>query len=450
MNFAELDRSEPPSVAGAVSLCCPNREGHIFREYLHYGARATHAPPRYHLMALLPCISHMLVLQGWQIDVGEGKPKHPQVLTGLIGSSGAGKSTAGKLARKLTTKVMERLYADDPQADPFLIADGSPQGIFHALGRFWRPEIEMTPAIAWQDEFSLLLRREDFADMFCRIYDGEDLKRHLRSHQRDVKKGERREGDEDVKRPVLNGIFASTPGSLQAVVTSAQMEGGLFSRVSWIWESPDPRFMLFEVPDLTTYEAYLQQLVYAWYIGLGRERAMNPELKHTPVIRMSDAANALIREHVWNPALAEIARESRLGALFTRFTRLTKFVAGIYALAGYRFEVGLEEAHAAVHLTHALMKSVYRLDGQMATNDEARFASKIEAIVLEAGTQGLRRWELMRRLRGMPKMERDKALWALMDQQMVLEIKLPTGGREASVYVHEHWMRQRTEQNDPR
>lgn len=436
MDLSQLDRSAPPNVVGDIAACVPDRDGHIVREYLHYAARATHAPPRYHIGAILPGLAHLLVMQGWKIDVGEGSPKYPQILTGLIGTSGSAKSTAAKLARKTIQSCTRQLYQGDAQEDPFLVADGSPQGIFHALAAFYRPELEVTPAVAWQDEFSLLLRREDFADMLCRIYDGEDLKRHLRAHQREVKKGERKAGDEDVKAPILSGIFASTPDSMAATTTAAHIGGGLFSRVAWQWESLDAEHLLYEVPDTRMHRAHVEVLLHKWWIALRAEQMVSPVLKRDPVIRFSPEANDLIREYVWTPVRYELSKESRLGALFTRLVRLTKFIAGIYALTGMRFGVGAEEAHAAVHMAQAYMRSLYRLDGQLAQSDEAKAMNTIETIVYGAGKQGIQRYLLLRTLRGIPKFDRDKAIWSLLDSATIHERKIQTTGRPAVTYFH--------------
>lgn len=438
MSEQAVDRTVSPNVA-EIADSLPPREGNAIREYLIYAGKATHAPPRYHLLSFLPCVCHMAVDMGIRVDVGEGRPRPPQLLVGLVGSSGSGKSTAAKMARSITQQALTKVHGGaKPASDPFLLADGSVEGVFHAMKDYHRPELGCTPVIAWQDEVTILLRSENFADMLCRAYDGEDVRRHLRSHQKAVRKGERSDGDEDVVMPVIQGIFATTSASLEDVATAPQVAGGLFGRINWLTEKARADRLLYAQPNMEHHERFVVQLLVQWMTAVRTERRFNPVHSAGTTIRFTPEADALVRDYIWAPLRSAIVDPgARLAGLYMRTTRNAKTIAAMYALASLRFTVEPEDVYAVVHLMQPLLESAHGIDRTVAQPTEVKLQDRLEATIKAAGPQGLARWQLNRTVRSQ-KFDRDRALWALMDQALIVEVKVPAPGkgRPSTQYVH--------------
>lgn len=431
--MAGIDRSVPSNVTEAVLNAAP--EG-LIREHLLYAARTTHAPPLYHVVSILPSIAHMLTIAGYQVWL-DGQLAHPHLIVALIGDSGSAKSTSAKRARSITRKAMRKTMLSSYR-DPYLVASGSPEGVFHEMKSWYMPELSCTPVILWQDELTQLLRKDTFADMMCQVYDGESLARHLRGHQAAVKKGDRSKGDEDVINPVVSGVFCSTPANLEETVKRSQVGGGLFSRIQLFHEHVSVDQLLYEPPSVPEHEALVTEVFSQWLTWFLTERRLRDPSEC--VLRLSDEANNYIRDSLWAWVKTFLVDGSRLGALLTRTVRHAKLISLLFAAARLSFVADKSDAVAAVNLCAASVKAAQRLDGTLAVSEERKAIDVLESIVFAAQEQGISHRDAMRRLRQHGKVERDRALSYLLEAEVIVMCAVPTGGRPTTLYVHKDFV----------
>lgn len=383
------DRAHPPKLPRVDSTFAATipKEG-LLHAYLYSAIPTTHAPPSYHLGAILPVLAYEVARRG--IRVGTTMTL-PRVWTCLVGGSGHGKSTCHRYARKFAREWHEQLLGENYR-DPFLHLDGSIPGILNAAAGFYVADLDATIGVFETDEVSKILSQLDsVAETLCQVYDGETITRQLRDFQKRKQAGEKVE--DTLRNPAISACFATTPSSLEHVGKGYHLEGGLFARILWFHAHLDPQALMPTEVVLPEHRAQTLAMWRDWAgwldgeILLGWEKQMNFEPAAVKLFRRQfDAYRAKL-----------IDERDRVNSARMRAINYAGTIAALYALSCGSMVVGEEDVAAAINLVELCIATLEGLDRTVAVSVDQRLRARVFDLI-KAHPGGCPKGLLYRRL----------------------------------------------------
>jgi hypothetical protein len=416
--------------------CCLPTSG-IVTEYVQWAIRTTQAPATFHIGAILPGVAYELARRGFMM----APSGHTfRTLFALVGLSGTQKSTAIGRAQAFVRDWQAMLHGKD--TDPYVQLSGSVPGILHAFGEHYVPRIGRTVAIMELEEFSQILDRrgDDFAEVLNRLYDGTDFHRQLRELQKAKKNGEQVE--DVIRKPVVCGILASTPASLNRVMREHHLEGGLFSRILWINDHVRREEMQPEFSMYADHRAQVLRRWQAWSQNLEVLEGRLDQARRAKVVYVPPDAMELVEQILWEEYADRVVEGDRLGGVLMRLYEAVKTVAALYATSRGHFNVTDEDIMPAVNLIRKCQRSAERVHAGLATNETYRLQVKVSDFLQRCGPQGANKRKLYQQFRAV-KSELDIVLVTLAEQEVVYAMDVPAsgrGGRPGRCFVHEDFV----------
>jgi hypothetical protein len=400
----------------------------LIHAYLWWVAPTTHAPAQYHLGAILPVLAYEAARRG--IFIGERR-KLPRIWTGLIGPSGAAKSTAHRRAIDFT-RDWRRAHLGDLFTDPFFHLDGSMPGILAASATCYDKELDASIGIYETDEMSKILSQLDsVSETLCKIFDGNSVQRHLRQFQQAKAAGEK--VNDELKNPAFSACFASTPSSLERVTQAYHMEGGLYSRVLWFRGAVRPEDLMPREIHRDAERAQVLDIWEDWSRWLDAEQLTKGPLARR--VAVPPHIQDMLSNHLFEPFRDVLVEDNRVNPARFRGGTYGEEITGLYALSRGQWVADEDDAIAAINLVNSCLETIGVMDRTVAVPENSRLREKVLQRLTAAGDAGLRRAQLYRGL-NVDKEELDKAVKTLLDSEVITESVKVTGepGRPPLTY----------------
>lgn len=416
-------RATLPRVNATLAAAIPSTG--LLHAYLYSAIPTTHAPPSYHLGAILPVLAYEVARRGIVVSTTMSLPR---VWTCLVGGSGHGKSTCHRYARKFAREWHEMLLGENYR-DPFLHLDGSIPGILNAASAFYVPELDASVGVFETDEVSKILSQLDsVAETLCQVYDGETITRQLRDFQKRKAAGEKVE--DTLRNPAISACFATTPSSLEHVGKGYHLEGGLFARILWFHAALDPSALMpteIVLPEHRTHTLTMWREWAGWLDGeilLGWDRQMTFEPAAIQLFRRQfDAYRAKL-----------IDERDRVNSARMRAINYAGTIAALYALSCGAMHVSEEDVAAAINLVEMCLTTLVNLDKTVAVSVDQRLRQRVLELV-QAHPEGCHKGVFYRRL-NVEQKDLEPVLSTLLDAHMIELVPRPAGqvGRPAQIF----------------
>lgn len=385
----------------------------FLRDYFDWTSGTTDAPPHFHLIAGLSCVSAALG-RSCYIDLQNGI--YPNLYAVLVAqSSRFRKSTCVNYARRMVNHLTVTAEIDgNTQEQPLTFPDEfSPEGFIGTLSE--RP----TGLFIWSEMASVLAKfgasyMQGMAELLTHLYDcPPHYRRTLRREQ------------VAVEDPCVSILAATTPEWLTEHISETTAVGGFLPRFLFVG-ADEPGELMTRPPSLDRH----QEQALAGKLGMIRAAYAGEE----PVaISIDDIADEYDRfaQHLDSKRIG--GHSEALGDAFvTRLTTTALKVAMLFEAAenpGARAISELSWMRASL-VTEYLRTYVGVLLRDLTFTDWERWRKKALDAIRDSGELGVTKSELTRgALRGLQKQQRDQLLEALQEEGVVIETAGLPGGR---------------------
>ena len=361
-----------PRVDDALTNAMPGYG--IIHAYMAWVVGTTHAPPLYHLGAILPGLAYEVARRGIQVG-----GRLPRVWTCLVGGSAGGKSTAHECAQDFI-RDWERAILGPAYTDPYLHLDGSMPGVLAASSAYYRDQAGATVCVYETDEMTKILSQLDsVAETLCKIFDGRTIVRQLRQFQVAKEAGEK--VNDTVRTPAISASFATVPASLERVAQGYHLEGGLFSRVLWFRgklkpEELQPR----RFPRTAARTAALAEW-QGWTGWLDGVAALGPVVVQIPATVYQLFDDELFGQ--WRERLVNDG--DRVNSARLRAIPYAETLAGLFALSRGSLLVDDDDAVRAINLVEQCIVTLQGLDETVAVDVQAKLRARVLETVRKSG-----------------------------------------------------------------
>lgn len=410
-------------VSEEVQACIPQYGA--LHAYLWWASKTTHAPAWWHVGAGLALIAHEAARHGYTI--GAELEEKPSLWVALVGPSAAGKSTAISRAMDFYQAHLERHQA----YDPFVMAEGSIPGMFERITEGYNVDLDRTLGILHQDEFSRLLdTKQPVSEMLMHLADNRAQQRHLRGAREKAKQG--LDAHDKLKSPCLSAIFATTYSNLRRITRGHHMEGGLYSRMIWFVDDPNPDALQM-LPNKRGAERRMALCEWDNWIGwFHAEAATGGPLR----VEIPDTVLSLLEASLFEQAKQHMGSDDHLNASRMRAITYAYRIAGLFALSCGRTTVLSEDMDTAVNCVERTQRGYARIAGELGENPIMQLVNVAFRAIQRHGTDGLGRSKLYPVLRT-TKREVDLVIQTLLDEGSVRMVEQRTGkrGRPSVRYV---------------
>jgi hypothetical protein len=431
--MADLTKELPykPGPIGDIAydiMACFPPQG-VLHRYMWWASQTTDTPPWFHVGSGLALLAHQACARGYIVGDDDFQVV-PNIWAAILGPSGHGKSTALRRAQKFYKDVA----AKRQEADPFVNAEGSMEGLFEALTDYYDPDRDVTAAILYREEFARLLepqRRDGVSAMFCEIADGVEVKRHLRGARAAERAGQK--VGTKLKNPKISAIFATTYSALRRTTTADHLEGGLFSRFLFFADSKDPEKLKLHPTDRPDALLSAQAAWLEWLKWFDAQEALGEGTR----IHIPPEVHDIIRESLFEDLRIAIRKEDVLNPMRSRGITFAYAVAGLFALSCGRLTVTGEDADCAVNLIERSLQGIAGLAPELGTSELMQKINQAFTAVKSAGDHGLPKRSIYKIARGSKKLV-DLILETLIDEGSIKQRETPkTGkaGRPPILYV---------------
>lgn len=322
--------------------------------------RLTHAPPQFHLAAILPVIAYEANRRQFCLENGE--PLH--IWTLIVSPSGVGKTTATRYAQDIHD-LWGKATRGQAWKSPWESAEGSLPGVAEALVEHYDDLVsQSTNAILHHSELSKMLRSDESLEWFCQLFDRGDLKRNLRYMQKRKDVGE--EVQDTIRNAKISAIFTTTRASFQEVFREATLRGGFASRLLWFSGSvPAEQLMPMQLVDELGKGRVLQSFK-AWTASLDALTLVSADqagqtYQGSKPVRLSPEARALHLEYFEELRPLIVDAREEWNSLGNRASIYSLRIAALYALVSGRVEIAHEDMLCAITLMRYLFRGLETL-----------------------------------------------------------------------------------------
>lgn len=397
--------------------------------------RLTHAPPQFHLAAILPVIAYEANRRQFVLENGE--PLHVWAL--IVSPSGVGKTTSTRYAQDIHDSWGKATRGQDWKS-AWESAEGSLPGVAEALVDHYDEFVsQSTNAILHHSEMSKMLRSDESLEWFCQLFDRGDLKRNLRYFQKRKESGE--EVQDTIRNAKISAIFTTTRASFQEVFREVTLRGGFASRLLWFsGQVPAEQLMPMQLVDepgrvnvIKAFQAWTATLDGLTLAAADRAGAGY----HGPkVIPLSPEARKLHLTYFEELRPLIVDPREEWNSLGNRASIYALRIAALYALVSGRLEIGSEDMACAITLMRYLFRELEQLLPNLRPED--RF-QKQHRRVLEAikayGQELIPRSAILQQVR-ISVAEFNVIAQTLLDSEVIEEaVVQPTGpGRPTKFY----------------
>jgi hypothetical protein len=317
--------------------------------------RLTHAPPQFHLAAILPVIAYEANRRQFQLDNGE--PLH--IWTLIVSPSGVGKTTSARYAQDVHD-LWGKATRGGAWKTPWESAEGSLPGVAEALVAHFDEFGSMsTNAILHHSEMSKMLRNDESLEWFCQLFDRGDLKRNLRYLQKRKDQGE--EVQDTIRNAKISAIFTTTRASFQEVFREATLRGGFASRLLWFSGTVTsdqlmPMQLVDEAGKVEVLQAFKSWTATLDGLTLVAADHAGPRYQGAKAVPLSPEARKLHLEYFEELRPLIVDAREEWNSLGNRASVYSLRIAALYALVNGRIEIGAEDMGCAI----ALMRYLFR------------------------------------------------------------------------------------------
>jgi len=402
----------------------------ILHAYMAWVVPTTHAPPLYHLGAILPGFAYEVARRGIRIRGPDGSDGDlPRVWTCLVGGSASGKSTAHNSAQDFV-RDWQKTILGQGYIDPYLHLDGSMPGILAASTGYYREGVGATVAVYETDEMTKILSQLDsVAETLIKIFDGRTITRQLRQFQ--VAKAAGEKVNDTVKSPAISASFATVPASLERVTQSYHLEGGLFGRILWFKGALKPEELQ---PRRTARTAARTAALAEWQGWTGWLDGLTA-LGTPLVVQVPGAVYQLLDDELfgkWRELL--VNDRDRVNSARMRAMPYAETIAGLYALSRGQLVVDDDDAVRAINLVEACVGALMGIDATVAVDAGKKLRERVLTVLKASG--GACSKTVLYNQTGASKMELDMALGTLVDSGVIERIATQNKGpgRKAEFY----------------
>lgn len=377
----------------------------------------TQQPNRLYALAVVSTIAcHELARYGFHLRHN----RYPMsVWFALAGESASGKTTAIRQGRTFIEKVWEESSVTHP-TPPWIEAEGSIAGLLAVLHDLYDVHRRTTTAILFHHELSSVFQtREPVGEMLCRLADGLTYERNLRELQsRGGSRGRGGRGQsrpDQIINPVVSGVFASTEVALARVFNEAHRQGGLYSRICWLY----PRFTRddarFEPDGPPGEDPLWREAVDAWtgWIAMlstleNREISLSPEAESALRGFFDRQRNALQEHDPMNGPRMRLVEKARVFSALFAVGRLTTTVSA-------------EDMERACAIADVLIEHAEALS-HLGSDPIVRKINKAREIIDMAGDLGISFRTLYKRL-GVSKSTAEEVVGTLINAAYIVDVK---------------------------
>lgn len=445
--------------AGKLSPNVPEVIAEMFpdRGPLHvcmwWATQESDCPAIFQLAALLPAWLDDMARRGWRIGPERLVPK---IWIGLVGEPSARKSQAIAASQALYRLHRVRRLRDE-YVDPYHATEGTPQGLLGGLMARYDAAANATFAILADNELSTILEHKEKANEYMiNMRDGVTIERHTLALQKE--KRETGKAADVLRNPIISAIFASTPSSLQRVLRSHHVEGGLFSRMTWIWgelAGPDKEpwrnireeQLYAALTELDEWAAAMDgfELVLEQQRQIAQDQEFDEAIREgrqprmlapAKVVHMPDEVKNYYLEHWFRPWEQKVGGHGRLEASVNRGGEMVRTLAGFFAWTRCSNVMSVDDMQCAIAFVEYAMGSAKQLDRLISGDNVYQLSRKAQEALRRVGWRGMRRDELYEELKCSP---RDfKAVLEELEEQelMRVDIRVKEGqkGRPPKIY----------------
>ncbi len=393
----------------------------LLHSYMAWVVPTTHAPPLYHLGAILPGFCYEVARRGIRIAGPGSEGELPRVWTCLVGGSAGGKSTAHNSAqdfvREWQTAILGGAYID-----PYLHLDGSMPGILAASASYYRESAGATVAVFETDEMTKILAQLDsVAETLCKVFDGRTIVRQLRQFQ--VAKAAGEKVNDTVRAPAISASFATVPASLERVAQGYHLEGGLFSRVLWFRGSLQPSELQPRRTARTSARTAALAEWQGWTGWLDGQAALGTPL----VVQVPATVYQLLDDELFGKWRENLVNDrDRVNSARLRAIPYAETLAGLFALSCGRLVVDDDDAVRAINLVESCVQTLMGIDATVAVDVARKLRERVVAVMRDHG--GTCSKKTLYHLTGAGKMDLDLALATLVDSSVIQRITPLTNG----------------------
>lgn len=402
-------------VSDEIMACIP--QSGALHAYVWWASKSTHAPPWWHVGSGLAMIAHEAARHGY--TVLDAQRDKPIIWSVLVGPSASGKSTAMLRAIDFYGSYLEAQNAPKH----FVLAEGSIPGIIEKLAEGWDEETAQTLGVLHQEELSRLVdRKESVVEVLIQLADGRTIERHLVSARAAKRAGQT--VNTVIKNACISGLFATTNSNLRRFTKPEHLDGGLYSRMLWFVGEPNiDRLELLPNP-LKHERGTVMREWTDWAKWFLAEQALTTDR----VVSVPTEVHWILENSLFAEAKTALKTDSRLNAMKMRGVKQAFVIAGLFALSQHRTTVLSEDMDAAVNLIEKCSDAMAALDPELATNETMQFANIAYQAIQRAGSAGLLRRDIYRRL-GSSKRVIDEVIETLLDEDSIKQVVIPTGKR---------------------
>lgn len=356
--------------------------------YLWWSRQVSHAPLIFHLGGILPGLCAELARRRWRIDPEQ--KLIPSTWSVLVGGPASGKSTGMTLARDFCT--MWAAGTGEARIDPWLLAEGTPEGLVEVLAKRFDPAHAETYGTLCHEELSTLLsHKQRIIEYLCYLAEHKTLSRSLRKYQE--QREETGDAPDTVNAPRLSACFCITQIMLRKSFDIEHIAGGLASRLQWFYAtlSAEERNFGFSLR-----EKARETALGVWHDWLADLRGFEIRLTsegRPRVVEFSSEAEELFRQH-WEYWNRRIHDEDAVGASIQRSFSWTRVIAGVYALSRSSTLVDLRDMRSAIALSQRSLAGIYHVEQHVGVSEDYAASRRLLARVASSGPDGIARKEL--------------------------------------------------------
>lgn len=426
--------SLPIPALGELNTCVP-QSGALW-SLLWYAREASSLPPAPHTIgAALPVIAYEAARRGYALSVG-GRIERPKLQCALIAHSGFGKSTSMQVMQGFHREHLARVSGgEDRYVDPWVLAEGSIQGVTEQLAKHHDSRLGSTPGILFHEEFTrLLASRDAVAETLNQVFDGQTVTRHLRTYA----KPEQNVAAEvrTITNPAVSAVFATTLAGIETVTTKLQASGGFYSRLLWFTGPPG---QLSDNTQADNARTWAHGVWHGWAAHLDALQVIG-ERKLLDLDPQSKRLLTEMRDEV-NVALMKDPDDSTLGARIRGLANAAR-IAQLFAFSRGALLAHEDDVARAIRLVRCSIGWGEALAerwtaAQIGNSENANIylaQSPLLTTIANAGEAGVHKGQLYRHLKS--KQQLDTALATLIDRGLIVhcKVRLTSGGRPADIY----------------
>lgn len=404
-------------------------------DYVHFMRTVTHAPPALHVACSVPLVAYELARRGFKLAMFDSL----NIWIGMIAPPAAAKTFSLRQVQRFSEDVYQRVFGNDLAPQPWISFEGSLPGVLHHIASLKKPELPYVPGILCHTEGSKVFSaKEGNSETLCQIYDGDKIKQHLRYMQKAAAEGE--EVADEIPPMQMSALLTTTRAALQNVLKLEMLEGGLYSRLLWLYEKLNQvDLQPWPTPNAQGRDA----LVTTWASWLRTLDGLRAGHNLRPEIQFSDEALAFLKDHLFESLKPFMTMESLEASVAVRVMPHAARIAACYAAtqlehriafttSGAHLVVQEDDARRAANIVLRAYHSSMRI-GRQGTVQHASISDKrgrIAAEVNKAGIVGLSKRDLYALFGGnIDKKALDQLVAELEESEEVISFRMNTGGR---------------------